>query len=116
MTTFDPVKYKETTREQWQTAAEAWSDYGPFLRRWLGPATELMLDMTHVRGGSHVLDVAAGAGDQSLHFFGVDLGPNTLSPARCKFLQPIALVESFFLAINPPIAQSHIQGFLVSDG
>jgi len=21
---FDPVKYKETTREQWQEAAEAW--------------------------------------------------------------------------------------------
>ncbi len=21
---FDPVKYKETTREQWQTAAEPW--------------------------------------------------------------------------------------------
>jgi SAM-dependent methyltransferase len=64
--TFDPAVYKKTTLEQWQTAARAWSDYGGLLRRWLGPATELMLDMTGVREGSRVLDVAAGAGDQSL--------------------------------------------------
>ena len=25
---FDPVKYKETTREQWQCAAQAWNDSG----------------------------------------------------------------------------------------
>lgn len=24
VTQFDPIKYKETTREQWQTAAEPW--------------------------------------------------------------------------------------------
>jgi len=64
--TFDPAAYKQTTLEQWQAAAQAWSDYGGLLRRWLGPATELLLDMTGVREGSHVLDVAAGAGDQSL--------------------------------------------------
>lgn len=63
---FDPIKYKQTTLEQWQSAAKAWSDFGPLLRRWLGPATELMLDMSGVREGSRVLDVAAGAGDQSL--------------------------------------------------
>ena len=25
-TTFDPIKYKQTTREQWETAADAWND------------------------------------------------------------------------------------------
>ncbi len=64
--TFDPIQYKRTTHDQWQTAAQAWSDFGPLLRRWLGPATELMLDMTRVREGSRVLDVAAGAGNQSI--------------------------------------------------
>ncbi|MDB5930424.1 MAG: metalloid methyltransferase, partial [Polaromonas sp.] len=34
--------------------------------RWLGPATEMMLDMTHVQTGSRVLDVAAGAGGQTM--------------------------------------------------
>jgi SAM-dependent methyltransferase len=63
---FDAAKYKETTHAQWQTAAQAWNDWGPLLRAWLGPATELMLDMARVGPGDHVLDVAAGAGDQSL--------------------------------------------------
>src|SRR6266508_4502785 len=65
-TAFDPVKYKETTREQWQGAAEAWHRWGPTLEQWLGPATEIMLDMAGVRAGSRVLDVAAGAGGQTL--------------------------------------------------
>ena len=63
---FDPVRFKETTRVQWDQAAEAWNRWGGLLARWLGPATELMLDMTHVRHGSRVLDVAAGAGEQTL--------------------------------------------------
>ena len=64
--TFDPVKYKDTTTQQWQAAAEAWHRWGPTLAAWLGPATETMLDMAGVRSGSRVLDVAAGAGEQTL--------------------------------------------------
>jgi len=63
---FDPVKYKETTRAQWQSAAQAWNDWSPLLRSWLGPATELMLDMANIGPDCRVLDVAAGAGDQTL--------------------------------------------------
>jgi SAM-dependent methyltransferase len=66
MTAFDAAKYKETTREQWQAAAKAWNDWAPLLRTWLGPATEVMLDMAKIGPGSRVLDVAAGAGDQTL--------------------------------------------------
>jgi len=63
---FDPIKYKETTKQQWQAAAEAWHCWGPTLATWLGPATETMLDMASVGPGSRVLDVAAGAGEQTL--------------------------------------------------
>jgi len=63
---FDPIKYKRTTTEQWQSAAKAWNDWGPTLRAWLGPATETMLEMAGIGSGSRVLDVAAGAGDQTL--------------------------------------------------
>jgi ubiquinone/menaquinone biosynthesis C-methylase UbiE len=63
---FDPVKYKETTREQWQEAAGRWHGWGPTLEEWLGEATEVMLDMAGVGPGSRVLDVAAGAGGQTL--------------------------------------------------
>jgi SAM-dependent methyltransferase len=63
---FDPAAYKETTREQWQDAAEAWHRWGPALETWLGEATEMMLDLAGVGPGSRVLDVAAGAGGQTL--------------------------------------------------
>jgi SAM-dependent methyltransferase len=64
--TFDAVKYKTTTRDQWEAAAEAWHRWAPTLRSWLGPATERMLDLAGVVSGARVLDVAAGAGDQTL--------------------------------------------------
>src|SRR3954465_2802710 len=63
---FDPLKYKETTREQWQTAAEPWHRWGPTLEEWLGQATEVMLEMAEVGPGARVLDVAAGAGGQTI--------------------------------------------------
>jgi len=72
---FDAVKYKETTREQWQAAARAWNDWGPLLRDWLGSATEIMLDMAAIGPGHQVLDVAAGAGDQTLQV-AKRVGPN----------------------------------------
>jgi ubiquinone/menaquinone biosynthesis C-methylase UbiE len=64
--TFDPIRYKNTTRAQWEDAAAAWDAWGPTLEDWLGPATALMLDAADVRSGSRVLDVAAGAGGQTL--------------------------------------------------
>ena len=63
---FDPTRYKTTTRQQWEDAAEAWHRWGPTLERWLGPATDAMLHAAGVTGGSRVLDVAAGAGGQTL--------------------------------------------------
>ena len=63
---FDPEKYKTTTTEQWQAAAEAWHRWAPTLTAWLGPVTDTMLDMAGVGSGSRVLDVAAGAGEQTI--------------------------------------------------
>jgi ubiquinone/menaquinone biosynthesis C-methylase UbiE len=63
---FDAVKYKQTTFEQWQAAAEAWYRWSPLLQQWLGPATDKMLEMAGITAGHHVLDVAAGAGEQSV--------------------------------------------------
>jgi len=63
---FDPAVYKATTREQWQQAAEPWHRWGPTLEEWLGEATATMLDLAGVAPGARVLDVAAGAGGQTL--------------------------------------------------
>ena len=63
---FDPAAYKTTTRAQWQAAAEAWDRWEPTIEDWLGAATETMLDLARIGTGSRVLDVAAGAGGQTL--------------------------------------------------
>jgi SAM-dependent methyltransferase len=66
MPTFDPDQYKATTRQQWEEAAGAWHRWGPTLETWLGEATARMLDTAKVGSGSRVLDVAAGAGGQTI--------------------------------------------------
>jgi SAM-dependent methyltransferase len=58
--------HKDTTRAQWQDAAGAWHGWGATLEDWLGEATNLMLDTAGITTGCTVLDVAAGAGGQSL--------------------------------------------------
>lgn len=63
---FDAAKFRASTRSQWENAAEAWDRWAPLLNHWLGAATEAMLDAAQVRPGSRVLDIAAGAGEQTL--------------------------------------------------
>ncbi len=63
---FDPVKYKNTTHDQWQAAAEAWYRWSATLNQWLGKATDTMLEMAGTGSGHRVLDIAAGAGEQSI--------------------------------------------------
>ena len=92
--TFDPVAYKTTTRAQWEQAADAWHRWAPTLEAWLGPATELMLDLAAVTAGARVLDVAAGAGGQTLaaarrvgpggHVLATDISPAILAYAKSE--------------------------------
>ncbi len=64
--TFDADTYKATTRQQWEDYARGWNDWAPLLETWLGEATDRMLDLAGVETGNQVLDVAAGAGGQSI--------------------------------------------------
>ncbi|HZN48591.1 MAG TPA: methyltransferase domain-containing protein [Ramlibacter sp.] len=89
---FDPEKFRATTRTQWEAAAEAWDRWSPLLARWLGPATQVMLDAAGVGPGARVLDIAAGAGEQTLvaarragstgHVLATDIAPAILRYAR----------------------------------
>lgn len=65
-TPFDPEVYKETTRVQWQDAADAWHRWDPVFDRWLGEATSLQLELARIEEGSRVLDIAAGSGGQTI--------------------------------------------------
>jgi SAM-dependent methyltransferase len=107
-TTFDPGTFKTTTRAQWEDAAEAWHRWGPTIEAWLGAATEEMLDAAGVTTGSRVLDVAAGAGGQTLvaarrvgptgHVLATDISPAILEYAAAEAiaagLHHVATLES----------------------
>jgi SAM-dependent methyltransferase len=90
--TFDPEKFRATTRTQWEAAAEAWDRWSPLLARWLGPATEVMMEAAGVEPGARVLDIAAGAGEQTLvaarrtgpagYVLATDISPTILRYAR----------------------------------
>jgi protein-L-isoaspartate O-methyltransferase len=58
--------HTEATRAQWDTAADGWDARSPALKGWLTGPTGTMLELAGLREGSRVLDVAAGAGDQTL--------------------------------------------------
>jgi len=65
-TLFDAEKFKAATREQWDKHAKGWNDHSVQIGDWLRASTDAMLAMADVRPGMRVLDVAAGAGDQTL--------------------------------------------------
>jgi ubiquinone/menaquinone biosynthesis C-methylase UbiE len=89
---FNASQYKQTTYQQWQSAAEAWYRWDPAINKWLGEATEEMIRMADISKGQHVLDIAAGAGGQSVavakavgqtgYVLATDISPNILSFAR----------------------------------
>ena len=88
---FDAEKFKQTTRTQWESAAEAWDRWGPFIGDWLGAPTEAMLEMAAIGPGARVVDIAAGAGEQTLaaarrvgrggHVLATDISPTILGYA-----------------------------------
>ncbi len=87
-------EFKTATRNQWEKAAPGWNDHTPQIRTWLRAATDAMLEMARVRQGARVLDVAAGAGDQTLDIaqrvgsegfvLAVDLSPAILELAKAN--------------------------------
>jgi len=79
----------------WDKAAEGWNRHGTLVGEWLRDATVAMLDAARIGPGSRVLDIAAGAGDQTLdvarrvgtsgHVLATDISARILELAREKF-------------------------------
>lgn len=96
-TVFDADVLKRATLNQWEQAAPGWNRHAPQIRAWLRSATDAMLGMADIRPGSRVLDVAAGAGDQTLdiaervgprgHVLATDLSPAILEYAKANTLR-----------------------------
>ncbi len=91
---FDAEKFKTATREQWDRHAKGWNDHSVQVGGWLRESTDAMLAMAEVGPGARVLDVAAGAGDQTLDIvkrvgptgsvLATDLSPAILDLAKEK--------------------------------
>jgi SAM-dependent methyltransferase len=91
-TTHDSDAVRQSMRAQWNQAAKGWADSGPKIQQWLADATAAMLAMAGIKPGDRVLDVAAGAGAQTLdiaarvgaagHVLATDLSPDILERAK----------------------------------
>jgi len=108
--TSDPQAFKTAVRAQWDRSAQGWNEHTSEIRAWLRQATDAMLDMAGIGPGASVLDVAAGAGDQTLDI-AQRVGPTgrvlatDLSPAILALAQKNARQAGF----------NHVQT-LVADG
>ena len=63
---FEAEMFKSAMREQWDLHAKGWNDHGAQIADWLREPTDAMLAMAEVASGARVIDIAAGAGDQTL--------------------------------------------------
>jgi SAM-dependent methyltransferase len=57
---------KAKVRQQWEGAAPGWARWEPTIAGWMEPATEAMFGMADIDVGARVLDLACGAGSQTL--------------------------------------------------
>ena len=56
----------DSAHQPWDSAAAGWDQHSDLIHAWLRPVTQTMLDDARIGLGARVLDVAAGAGDQTL--------------------------------------------------
>lgn len=83
---------EEVGPHPWDAAATGWNHHGALIHNWLVDATQTMLDEAHIGPGARVLDIAAGAGDQTLDIarrvgtsgwvFATDISPAILALAQ----------------------------------
>ncbi|HKY09357.1 MAG TPA: methyltransferase domain-containing protein, partial [Candidatus Binatia bacterium] len=50
----------------WESAAAGWAHWEATIATWMEPATRAMLEMAEIDPGARVLDLASGAGSQTL--------------------------------------------------
>jgi ubiquinone/menaquinone biosynthesis C-methylase UbiE len=82
----------EAVRKQWEVAADGWDAHSPALQAWLSGPTRTMFEAAGISAGYDVLDVAAGAGNQTLalverlgprgHVLATDISPKLVERLR----------------------------------
>ncbi len=92
MTAPDQPGNRAAMQATWDAAAAGWDENGALIRQWLRTPTAALLDAAAIGHGDHVLDIAAGAGDQTIDVsrrvgpsgsvVAIDLSPELVARAR----------------------------------
>jgi SAM-dependent methyltransferase len=61
-----PAAAEDANQQPWDAAAAGWNHHATLIHYWLHEVTQTMLDEAYIGPGARVLDIAAGAGDQTL--------------------------------------------------
>lgn len=94
MAAISNFELKERERNNWSSAAAGWRRRDELLRKGAAPVAERMLELSGIRGGSRLLDIASGTGEPAIsaahmvgesgQVIGTDLVDEMLEVAREK--------------------------------
>jgi SAM-dependent methyltransferase len=93
----DPRQFTLTQREQWGQVASGWRKWWPTFEAGAQSLNKRIVELSGVRAGDHVLDVATGIGEPALtaarrvgvkgRVLGTDLAPQMLALARERAIE-----------------------------
>ncbi len=97
MTNIDKPALKQREHDNWASAAEGWRRRDALLTEGAAPVTERMLELSGIKAGSRLLDIASGTGEPSIsaakivgssgQVMGTDLVEEMLIVAREKVVR-----------------------------
>jgi len=104
---FDPVRYKEGLRRDWDAVAAGWKQWWKTIEQGAQPVSDRLVALAKIQPGHWVLDVATGIGEPAItaarivgptgRVVGIDQAPRMLAIARERAaeleLQHIDFVE-----------------------
>ena len=63
---FDPVQYKTTQRQEWDSASSGWNKWWSLIEQAMQPASDRLVALAELQPGQRVLDVATGIGEPAV--------------------------------------------------
>ena len=63
---FDPARYKDGQRTQWNQVAAGWQQWWPLFEQGAQPLSQRLVTLANLQPGQRVLDVATGVGEPAL--------------------------------------------------
>ena len=116
---FDPSKYKDGQRQDWDSVADAWKKWWPYFEQNMQQVSTALCDMAGIKPGDRVLDVSTGIGEPAVTVAGLvgpegsvyatDQSPEMLRVARERVhelgLHNIGLVEADTETMELPEAE-----------